>query len=412
MDQTATADIRPDIVEWPTDLDIAEHVRNGWRPLPFRQFVVKVHGRCNLSCDYCYVYEMADQSWRTRPAVMSPAILDQVCARIAEHCTTHRLRRVSVVLHGGEPLLAGTAAASQIATGLARALPATTALELTIQTNGVLLTDRVLAVLDEHGYRVGVSLDGDRTGHDRHRRTAGGAGSHEQVMAGLRRLASDRYRHLFAGLLCTVDLANDPLATYAALVELAPPTVDFLLPHGNWSSPPPGRAPGTPDAPYGAWLARIFDHWYDAPRGTGIRLFDELLQLVLGGWSTSEVVGISPYAAVVIETDGALEQVDTLKSAYPGASRTGLHVSTDPFDAALSHPAVAARQLGVAALADECQGCRVRDVCGGGSYPHRYRAGHGFRNPSVYCPDLLMLIEHIAARVRHDLAALRQANPA
>ena len=31
---------------------------------------------------------------------------------------------------------------------------------------------------------------------------------------------------------------------------------------------------------------------------------------------------------VVIETDGTIEQVDTLKAAYPGApSQTGLHVS-------------------------------------------------------------------------------------
>ena len=32
-----------------------------------RQFLLKVHSRCNLACDYCYVYQHADQSWRTRP---------------------------------------------------------------------------------------------------------------------------------------------------------------------------------------------------------------------------------------------------------------------------------------------------------------------------------------------------------
>ena len=31
----------------------------------------------------------------------------------------------------------------------------------------------------------------------------------------------------------------------------------------------------------------------------------------------------------VIETDGAIEQVDTLKSAFHGAPQTGLHVSRD-----------------------------------------------------------------------------------
>ena len=39
---------------------------------PFRQIVLKVHGQCNLACDYCYVYEHGDQSWRDRPRAMSP----------------------------------------------------------------------------------------------------------------------------------------------------------------------------------------------------------------------------------------------------------------------------------------------------------------------------------------------------
>jgi uncharacterized protein len=34
----------------------------GWRPVPFREFIVKVHSRCDLACDYCYMYEMADRS--------------------------------------------------------------------------------------------------------------------------------------------------------------------------------------------------------------------------------------------------------------------------------------------------------------------------------------------------------------
>ena len=35
-------------------------------------FLVKVASRCNLDCDYCYVYHHADQSWRAMPEVLSP----------------------------------------------------------------------------------------------------------------------------------------------------------------------------------------------------------------------------------------------------------------------------------------------------------------------------------------------------
>jgi uncharacterized protein len=71
--------------------------------IPLRQFVLKVHSRCDLACDHCYVYQGADQSWRKRPMAMSDETIAWTAQRIAEHAKTHQLTRVYVVLHGGEP---------------------------------------------------------------------------------------------------------------------------------------------------------------------------------------------------------------------------------------------------------------------------------------------------------------------
>ncbi|MDX2778353.1 radical SAM protein, partial [Streptomyces caniscabiei] len=76
-------------------------------PVSLRQFILKVHSRCNLDCDYCYVYHSADTSWQAKPRVMELAVGRQVVRRIAEHAVAHRLPDVRVVLHGGEPLLLG-----------------------------------------------------------------------------------------------------------------------------------------------------------------------------------------------------------------------------------------------------------------------------------------------------------------
>jgi uncharacterized protein len=46
------------------------------------------------------------------------------------------------------------------------------------------------------------------------------------------------------------------------------------------------------------------------------------------------------------------------------------------------------------------------EICGGGLYPHRYHEGAGFRNPSVYCDDLMRLITHVSERVIGDLTSL------
>ena len=105
---------------WPhLDLDVAQVLAAGHEPVPFRQFILKVHSRCNLSCSYCYVYEMADQSWRQLPRQMSRAVVSQVARRIAEHADAHRLPSVDVILHGGEPLLAGASRLTELA-GLLR----------------------------------------------------------------------------------------------------------------------------------------------------------------------------------------------------------------------------------------------------------------------------------------------------
>jgi uncharacterized protein len=351
------------------------------------------------------MYEMADQSWHSQPKRMSPETVDHVASRIAEHARTHALPSVQVVLHGGEPLLAGPDFIRDLVTRVRARTPAR--VDTCVQTNGVLLDSGFLKLFDELDVQVGVSLDGDAAGHNRHRLRANGDGSHEAVTRGLRELTAEPSRHLFNGLLCTIDPRNPPVDTYEALLRYRPPAIDFLLPHGNWSTPPPGRIPGARDTPY--WLVTIFDRWYAMPhRPTRIRLFHEIIKLLLGGASATEHVGLSPVGIAVVETDGSIEQTDQLKSAYEGATATGLHVATDPFDSALRLPSMAARQIGERALSEECVNCRIHQVCGGGLYVHRYRGGSGFRHPSVYCPDLYRLITHIRRMLDTEVSELKR----
>jgi uncharacterized protein len=377
---------------------------DGWRPLPFREFVLKVHSRCNLACDYCYMYEMADQSWLSQPKRMSLPVAEQAAKRIGEHVRAHDLTEIGLVLHGGEPLLAGADVIAEVLRAVRAAVGDAVTVRAAVQTNGVGLDERFLTLFSQLGIHVGVSLDGDADAQDRHRRFANGRGSHAAVAASLRLLASDRFRHLYNGLLCVVDIGNDPIATYEALLESAPPRVDFLLPHGTWESPPPGRLPEDPGTPYADWLITVFDRWYDEPR-TEVRLFAEIMRLLLGRPTSTESVGLAPATFLVIETDGAMAQVDTLRAAFGGAQATGLHVDRDRFDDALLLPEIAARQLGYRALSAKCQQCQIWQVCGGGLYAHRYRPGTGFANPSVYCPDLMRLIGHIRTRVTADIGA-------
>ncbi|RBM23267.1 FxsB family cyclophane-forming radical SAM/SPASM peptide maturase [Streptomyces sp. PT12] len=373
---------------------------------PFRQFIVKVNSRCNLACRYCYMYFAADEGWRRQPVTASAATLAATARRIGEHAAAHRLPAVSLVLHGGEPLLTDPAVLGAFADDVRAAVPEGCAVHPAVQTNGVLLTEDKLAALAAHGITVGLSLDGGLARHNAQRVDHAGRPSWPGVLRAARLLARPAHRASWAGVLSVIDLATDPIEAYRSLLALDPPAIDFLLPHGNWTRPPPGLpAPADAPAPYADWLIAVFDDWWNADRRrVRIRLFQECVALLLGLPAATEALGLQPFTAVVVETDGSVEQVDSLKSAYEGAAATGLDVHRHPFDAALDHPGVAARQAGRAALADACLACPLLAVCGGGHYAHRFRAENGFRNPSVYCADLTRLIRHIAAAL-HRVAA-------
>lgn len=366
--------------------------------LPFRQFVLKVHSRCDLSCTHCYVYEHADQSWRGRPKVIGSDTVAMAAERIAEHARRHALAGVRVIMHGGEPLLAGAPRLGEIARTLRAVIEPACPLDLRIHTNGIRLDEELCELFLAERVKVGVSLDGDRAANDLHRLYANGKSSYDQVVRAVALLRDDRYREIYAGLLCTVDVRSDPVACYRTLAGLEPPAIDFLLPHGTWEAPPPEVGAGR--TPYADWLAAAYAQWLADGRRVSVRMFESIIATTRGGVSRTESLGLDASDVVVIETDGAIEQADSIKVAYDGAPATGLDIFAHSLDAAAAHPGVRARQQGLAGLSDTCQRCPVVTSCGGGLYAHRYRDGNGFDNPSVYCADLKKIITHVRARLR------------
>lgn len=377
----------------------------------FRQFVLKMHSRCDLACNHCYVYRHADQSWQRRPRVIPDEVADAAVARIAEHARAHpELPRVHVVLHGGEPLLAGAGRLARTARHLRTALGGVCELDLRMQTNGLRLDESLCRMLVHERISTGISLDGDRASNDRHRKRANGTGSYDAVVRAVRLIGSPEYRDAFAGLLCTIDVDNDPVAVYEALADLDPPRVDFLLPHATWDRPPPSD-PARPAA-HARWLIAAYDRWAADGRPFPVRLFDSIEAGRDGQESFTEALGLGSPDLVVIETDGEIEQADWLKTAGPEAPSTGFHVLRHSFDEAAAHPGFLAQAGGVEALSRQCRDCSVVRICGGGLYGHRHRADNAFDNPSVYCEDLFRLIGHVLnaprprpARRTHTLTA-------
>src|SRR5262245_3983627 len=102
------------------------------------QFIFKVTARCNLNCTYCYVFNKADQSWRSRSRVMPDEIFESALARIRRHCEASGQPIIRLMFHGGEPMLAGVPRFRRWLERINHELEGFTQVSLAMQTNAIL----------------------------------------------------------------------------------------------------------------------------------------------------------------------------------------------------------------------------------------------------------------------------------
>jgi uncharacterized protein len=383
---------------WPDESLNFDRLRaTQWEPVAFQDFQLKITSRCNLSCDYCYMYKHADQSWKTQPVFMSESVVRQSTIRIREHIEAYDVKQAIIILHGGEPLLCGEARLRSI-TRIIREVLAGLNFIIALQTNGTLLDESMALLCADLEIGVGISFDGEREANDRHRLDRRGDSSYDATMRAIEVMQRPAFSPWFGGVLCVIDLANDPIELYEYFVKLGVPGVDFLPPDGNWSQPPPRKSgdPSDTATPYADWLIPIFDRWFHAPeQELAIRFFSNILRSLVGGYSATGDIGLAPVRIAAIGTNGNYEHEDIFRTTFDGAIVTKMNVFDHAIDALLETPQVMARQIGADALCSTCLRCDVASVCGGGTFVHRYREDVGFRNPSVYCGDLYRLISHI-----------------
>ncbi|MBX9576414.1 MAG: FxsB family radical SAM/SPASM domain protein [Caulobacteraceae bacterium] len=370
-------------------------------PTRISSFLVKVASRCNLDCDYCYIYHHADQSWRTMPQVLSDEHREAFAARLAEYARAIDLKRAAVIFHGGEPLLAGAASLCEFARLIRETAGAGIDVDIGLQTNGLLLDDAALDLLEAAGIGVSLSLDGPRTVNDLHRTTRRRRSSFEKVEAALERLKLRP--SVFAGVIAVVDGRTDPAEILGYFADHAPPRIDFLLPDAHHGRPPQGRGED-PDL-YVRWLKRAFDIWLDQYPSLSVRSFEALLDAIMGLPSGTDAFGFGDVSLISIETDGTYHDLDVLKVVGNDTQLGGSVLNTSIAESARSPQLEAHRRLlSKSGLSATCQACAVSEICGGGAVPHRWSEA-GFNNPTVYCREMMALIAHARLRLSEALDA-------
>ena len=158
---------------------------------PWRQLYIIATGRCNLACRYC-------AQGRGEAGNMP---IEMMLARTTEF-SRKSPKPEGIVFYGGEPLLNWKALRETISL-VWRENPT---VEITLFTNGALVTDEIAAFLAECKVGVILSLDGDAISHDAARPLRrDNTGSYRQCVEGYRRL---RERGCMVGISCVIGPHN------------------------------------------------------------------------------------------------------------------------------------------------------------------------------------------------------------
>jgi uncharacterized protein len=369
--------------------------------VPFHTYLWKIASRCNINCSYCYVYNSVDQSWRDQPKLMSRETALRAAFRMVEHLTAHSKTSCNIIFHGGEPLMGGLRHLSMILDVIRTTFADTgIAVSIGMQTNLLLMTEEIADFLVANRVSIGVSLDGPPRVNDRNRVDHQGRPTSAKLEAKLALICQPRYRDVFGGFLCVIDPWSDAAEVTKYLLSFNPIGVDFLLPLDNHDRLPIDKTNDRTSSAFGDWLIRCYETWISTPNTSKVRFFQSIINLLCGAPSLVEALGLNPVDLIVIETDGSIEGVDSLKTTFTGAAKLGFNVGRDGFDIVSRHAAVRSRQLGATSLAKTCQECDLVRICGGGYLPHRYSSDRSYQNPSIYCEDLKKIIGHIDRSVQ------------
>ncbi len=356
---------------------------------------------CNLDCAYCF-YLSKEDLYPDATFRMSEALLEDYTRQYIE---AQRVPEVTFAWQGGEPTLMGLAFFEKAVELQQKYATPGMRIYNNFQTNGVLLDDDWCRFFHDHGFLIGLSLDGPQDIHDTYRVDKGGRPSWEKVMAGLDRLKT--FEVEFNTLTC-IHAANmdRPLDVYHFLRDEAGsqfmqfiPIVECTNEHGLQAEPSITVRSVT-GAGYGRFLIGVFDAWVRRDVG---RIFVQMFDVALAAWS-----GQRPGLCVHEETCGvglAMEHNGDLYACDHFVAPE--HLLGNMQDSTLIDLVSSEQQWHFGqhkrdSLPRQCLECDVRFVCNGGCPKDRLLTTQdGEPGLNVLCEGYYAFFKHINLPVKY-----------
>ena len=252
---------------------------------------------CNLACEYCYYLPKTNRYLNSNFRMSPDLLADYTRQMIAAQPSGE----VTFSWQGGEPTLMGFDFFKEAVRLQEENKPAGLRVNNVIQTNGTTLTPAWCRFFKDHGFLVGLSLDGPPELHNTYRRDRAGRRTFNQVVRAVNLLK----RHAVDfNILCCVHRANQnhPLTVYrffrdslgVEFIQFIPILQRKLDQHGRETNEITNRS--VQNEAYGHFLTEIFDEWIQRDVG---QVFVQIFDLALGAW-----LGAPPGLCVFAETCG------------------------------------------------------------------------------------------------------------
>lgn len=350
---------------------------------------------CNLRCRYCFYADEAQNRNFPSMGMMTEQTADRLIGQAFEAAGPQGT--ISFAFQGGEPTLAGLPFfrhfVEEAASYLTQDAYCRVRVFYSIQTNGTQITKEWADFLAKHHFLTGLSIDGNRSIHDRYRLDADGKTTWSQVLKA-KRLLEEANANCNALCVVTSPIACDAEGVYRRLKDLGFRYQQYIA-----CLDPIGEAKGQqdyslkPDS-YGTFLCQLFDLWFeDWAKGHyhSIRLFDDYVHILLGdGASTCASCGRCG-SYFVVEGDGSVYPCDffALDQWKMGNLNENSLQDLAASKAAQEFLSWGSRE---SSRPVECPSCPYRDICHGGCKNDWYTDEQGIHN--YFCLAFKKLLDH------------------
>jgi len=350
--------------------------------------VVKLTERCNINCTYCYMFNKGSSLYESKPKQMNMATYEAIARFLVKGAQEVGASILRIVFHGGEPTMIKPSIFAKYCDVILAEAKGKVNVELTIQTNAVLINDEWIDVFETNRVHVGISLDGDRTTNDRHRVDHAGRGTYDRTIAGVRRLfeASRQGRIGPPALLCVLNPDEDGAKTFNHFAkDIGFEWMDFLLPIETRDTTTPEMG-----AKVGRYLEGVFRAWNELGNpDVTVRFFDQFYTFMTGYSRMTDRKRLPTAGTLIISisTDGTFGPDDTLRVV--NEDYFGFDCRTTSLFEYLTHPLIHQTVKAASTLPADCRDCAWAGYCVGGAangrLVNRYSEQSLYDEKSILC---------------------------